>query len=116
MANLPDSTLDPVFWLHHGVVDFMFTFWQARSETTIAIVRSTEATPQAWQHNNEQTHPTCRSCSTCAAAELCKVFGRIVTGSRQELCAALLACTDAACDGSCELQKSTRAGTDRLPC
>ena len=29
MANLADSTLDPVFWLHHGVVDFMFTFWQA---------------------------------------------------------------------------------------
>ncbi|CAE7248067.1 ODHCY [Symbiodinium sp. CCMP2456] len=47
MANLPDSTLDPVFWLHHGVVDFMFTFWQA------------------WQYNNEKEHPTCRSCKTC---------------------------------------------------
>ena len=28
MANLPDSTLDPAFFLHHGLVDFMFLFWQ----------------------------------------------------------------------------------------
>ena len=64
MANLPDSTLDPVFWLHHGVVDFTFTFWQAR--VTATHVRShCSVLFQAWQHNKEDKHPTCRTCKTC---------------------------------------------------
>ena len=80
MANLPDSTLDPVFWLHHGVVDFMFTFWQAGTLAQRKLWIDNLNQHQAWQYNNEKEHPTCRSCRTCTLSKQCYVVAHVCIG------------------------------------
>ena len=48
MSRVPVVPSDPIFWMHHGMVDKVWADWQAKNPGKGPVLSGTDATMDPW--------------------------------------------------------------------
>jgi len=51
MQNVPTAPRDPIFWMHHGEVDRVWSLWQATNKGKGPLLTGKDAVMDPWSHD-----------------------------------------------------------------